>query len=161
MVIDSLTNSITNKCIVLYYLYLVLLSDIPAAPEGPIQVSAITKDSALLTWKPPKDDGGCDVNAYIIERRDAKRTTWTKLATVDGVTLDYRATNLIEGNQYHFRVIAENDVGQSEPLETSATVVPKSQYGRSISPFAWIYLPYDSPMIPRIMTVLIIFMLCI
>lgn len=99
-------------------------------------MSELTQDSALLTWKPPKDDGGCDVAAYIIERRDAKRTTWTKLATLDGVTLDYRATNLVEGNSYHFRVIAENEVGQSEPLETTTAVVPKSQFGMS-NEFFW------------------------
>lgn len=93
-------------------------------------MSDLTKDSAVLTWKPPKDDGGCDITAYIVERRDAKRAIWTKLTTLDGVTLDYQATSLVEGNAYHFRVIAENEVGQSEPLETSTPVVPKSQFGR-------------------------------
>ena len=105
-------------------------TDKPGAPEGPITVSNLTKDSATLTWKPPKDDGGCDLTAYIVERRDAKRNVWTKVATLDGVTLDYKATGLVEGNNYHFRVTAENEVGQSEPLETSAAVVPKSPFGR-------------------------------
>lgn len=108
-----------------------LQTDKPSAPQGPILVSELTQDSAKLTWKPPKDDGGCDITAYIIERKDAKRTTWTKMASVDGVTLDYQATNLLIGNSYHFRVTAENEVGQSEPLETSAAVVPKSQFGMS------------------------------
>lgn len=104
-------------------------SDVPSPPQGPILISELTKDSCMLTWKPPKDDGGCDLTAYIVERRDAKKTMWTKLATLDGVTLDYQATSLVESNSYHFRVIAENEVGQSEPLETSTPVVPKSQFG--------------------------------
>lgn len=137
------------------------LPDIPSAPEGPIVVSEVTKDSALLTWKPPKDDGGCDVNAYIIERRDAKRTTWTKLATVDGVTLDYKATNLIEGNPYHFRVVAENDVGQSEPLETSTPVVPKSPFGRSEILLAWKGFSIDPSLVSRILMVLFVLLLFI
>ncbi|GFS00827.1 titin [Elysia marginata] len=108
--------------------------DKPSAPEGPIAVSNLTKDSATLTWKPPKDDGGCDLTGYIVERRDAKRNTWTKMATLDGVTLDYKATKLVEGNDYHFRVTAENEVGQSEPLETSAAVVPKSPFDKPSAP---------------------------
>ncbi|KAH9498303.1 hypothetical protein Btru_006488 [Bulinus truncatus] len=103
--------------------------DKPSPPQGPILVSELTKESCMLTWKPPKDDGGCDLTAYIVERRDAKKTVWTKMATLDGVTLDYRAAGLVEGNSYHFRIIAENEVGQSEPLETSSPVTPKSQFG--------------------------------
>ena len=104
--------------------------DVPGAPQGPIDVSAVTKDSVVLTWKPPKDDGGCDIKHYIVERRDAKRNIWTQCATLDGVTLDYKATGLVEGTQYHFRITAENEVGQSKPLETVEPVVPKSQFGR-------------------------------
>ncbi|GFO38541.1 titin, partial [Plakobranchus ocellatus] len=108
--------------------------DKPTAPEGPIIVSDLTRDSAVLTWKPPKDDGGCDITAYVVERRDAKRNVWTKVATLDGVTLDYKATGLAEGTDYQFRVMAENEVGQSEPLETSTAVTPKSPFDKPSAP---------------------------
>lgn len=35
--------------------------DKPAAPEGPLEVSDVTKDSATLSWNPPKDDGGSEI----------------------------------------------------------------------------------------------------
>ncbi|RUS90387.1 hypothetical protein EGW08_001882, partial [Elysia chlorotica] len=108
--------------------------DKPSAPEGPIAVSSLTKDSATLTWKPPKDDGGSDVIAYVVERRDAKRNVWTKVMTLDAVTLDYKATGLVVGNSYYFRITAENEVGQSEPLETSAAVTPKSPFDKPSAP---------------------------
>lgn len=105
-------------------------SDVPSPPQGPLEVSDITEDSVVLHWKPPKDDGGCDLTAYIIERRDSKRAVWTKVGGVDGVTLDFKVTGLQEGAEYLFRVSAENEVGISEPLERDGVVVPKSLFGR-------------------------------
>ncbi len=33
----------------------------PGRPEGPLQVSDVFKDRALVSWKPPKDDGGDEI----------------------------------------------------------------------------------------------------
>lgn len=112
--------------------YLLSAPDVPTAPQGPLEVSDITADSVILHWKPPKDDGGIDLTGYIIERRDAKRAVWTKVGSVDGVTLDFKVTGLQEGMEYLFRVSAENEVGISEPLERDSVVVPKSPFGRSL-----------------------------
>ena len=111
-------------------LHLLSASDVPTAPQGPLEVSDITADSVVLHWKPPKDDGGIDLTGYIIERRDTKRAVWTKIGSVDGVTLDFKVTGLQEGMEYLFRVSAENEVGISEPLERDSVVVPKSPFGR-------------------------------
>ncbi|KAK7507540.1 hypothetical protein BaRGS_00001475, partial [Batillaria attramentaria] len=108
--------------------------DVPSAPQGPLEVSDITADSAVLHWKPPKDDGGIDLTGYIIERRDTKRAVWTKVGSVDGVTLDYKVTGLQEGTEYLFRVSAENEVGISEPLERDMAVVPKSPFDKPSPP---------------------------
>lgn len=110
-------------------------ADVPTAPEGPLEVTDITSDTALLHWKPPKDDGGIDLTGYIIERRDAKHAVWTKVGSVDGTTLNFKVTGLQEGMEYLFRVFAENEVGVSEPLERDAKVVPKSQFGRFLMLF--------------------------
>lgn len=78
----------------------------------------ITPESVHLTWKEPEDNGGSEITGYIIERRDANRQTYNKIGQVK--TLEYTATKLVEGNAYVFRVIAENEVGQSEPVETKS-----------------------------------------
>jgi len=30
----------------------------PGKPKGPIEVLDVQKDSVLISWKPPEDDGG-------------------------------------------------------------------------------------------------------
>ena len=110
-----------------------LFPDVPTKPQGPIEVSDIMRDSVTLHWKPPKDDGGSNILSYIVERRDAKRTTWVKVTTVDGDVLLYNSTGLVEGTSYHFRISAENEVGVSEALDTDAAVIPKSPYGMFLS----------------------------
>lgn len=56
--------------------------------------------------------------------------TWTPLTTVKPDISSYCVQNLKEGTEYFFRVIAENAVGKSEPLDSDG-VVPKSPYGES------------------------------
>ena len=52
---------------------------------------------------------------------------WQSVATVS--SLDHTVTGLITGNQYAFRITAENAVGTGEPAELDGVVVPKSQFG--------------------------------
>ena len=91
--------------------------------------SQVAKDSALLTWKPPKDDGGADIKKYTVERRDAKRQNWVQISVTEGSVLEHRAIHLTERSQYFFRVCAENEVGQGPFLEMKEPVTPKSQFG--------------------------------
>ena len=104
-------------------------SDKPSPPEGPLVASDITADSAALTWKPPKSDGGSPLTGYVIEKRDVRKTTWTKVASVDAQTLTCSATKLLEGTPYLFRVMAVNKEGSSLPLESQDEVVPKKPAG--------------------------------
>ena len=82
-----------------------------------------------LTWNPPAKDGGSPVTSYVVEYRDAKRTTWSKAGDVSADKTFYVADRLITGNDYYFRVIAVNDEGQGQPLESLETVRPEKQIG--------------------------------
>lgn len=102
----------------------------PGPPTAPLKVSDIDKTSAILSWKPPTDDGGSALTGYILERREATRTNWTKLDRIEPENLSYKAVNLVESNEYYFRVSAENKHGVSSPLETETTVKPKSPFSK-------------------------------
>ncbi len=69
------------------------------------------------------------VTGYAIERRDATRGGWTTVGTVDSHTHSYRVPKLLEGNEYYFRVLAENEVGPGHAIETHQPVEVKSPYG--------------------------------
>lgn len=102
---------------------------VPSAPEGPLKISEITDSSVQLSWKPPNFNGGLQLTAYVIERRDRKRATWMSVDKVFPNITTYCIQNLMEGNEYYFRVFAENEEGLSEPLESLEPAVPTKPQG--------------------------------
>ncbi|XP_064634017.1 twitchin-like isoform X9 [Lineus longissimus] len=111
----------------------VVVMSTPQAPEGPLEVSDVTKESCKLTWKKPKDDGGTDITAYCVEKMDQATGTWEKVSEyVPGTTVN--VPKLKEGHQYKFRVMAENSQGRSEPLETERATTAKNPFDEPDSP---------------------------
>ena len=45
-------------------------SDRPSKPEGPLEVKDVFKDRCRLKWNPPKDDGGVEIDHYVVEAMD-------------------------------------------------------------------------------------------
>ena len=79
-----------------------------------------------LTWKKPKSDGGAKIDAYrILLKEDDK--DWKEIAKVKGFDNEYKVKGLEPGKNYNFSVVAENKIGQSEALETSAPTVLKKK----------------------------------
>ena len=105
----------------------------PSKPVGPLKTKDVDRTSVTLEWQPPTDDGGSPLTGYILEKRDVSRPTWTKVEKLSPGKMSYKVQNLLEGNDYHFRVSAENKHGTSQPLETEKTVKPKSLYGEDFS----------------------------
>lgn len=87
--------------------------DRPGKPEN-LRADEFAGDSLTLYWYPPKDDGGAPVTNYVIEKREARALTWTKVSSYCTVPF-VRVRNLTVGREYEFRVFAENQYGQSEP----------------------------------------------
>ncbi|VDN28526.1 unnamed protein product [Gongylonema pulchrum] len=104
------------------------ISDKPAPPEGPLNVTDVHADHATLDWKPPVDDGGLPIDNYVIERFDTTAGHWVPCAKVDGGQTSAVVDGLIEGHEYKFRVSAANAEGESEPLETFGAIVAKNPY---------------------------------
>uniref|UniRef100_A0A669Q3Q5 Titin n=1 Tax=Phasianus colchicus TaxID=9054 RepID=A0A669Q3Q5_PHACC len=94
----------------------------PYKPPGPPsipEVSAITKDSMVVTWGRPEDNGGAEIEGYILEKRDKDGVRWTKCNKKRLTDLRFRVTGLTDGHFYEFRVSAENAAGVGEPSEPS------------------------------------------
>ncbi|XP_068168832.1 titin-like isoform X2 [Antennarius striatus] len=90
----------------------------PGAPSTPT-ASTVTGDSILLTWERPENDGGSEIDGYIVEKRDKDAIRWTKCNKRRLNELRFRCTGLAEGHCYQFRVMAENAAGAGTPSESS------------------------------------------
>lgn len=95
-------------------------------------VRDIQKDTVTIEWKPPADDGGLDICKYSVEKCEANKGVWMKVADVSKEVDSYCVQRLQEDSEYMFRVVAENPVGASEPLESEpVTVKPTSGHSKS------------------------------
>lgn len=69
-------------------------------------------------------------SGYLVEMREAVRRSWNRAGYVEaGEGYNFKATALTQGQQYAFRVAAENDVGVGEFIELTQSVTAKSQFG--------------------------------
>jgi len=65
-----------------------------------------------------------------VERSTTGRTSrWIRI-TRDAVNdTKYRVTELVEGNEYQFRIMAENRIGVGPPGPPSETILAKDPWG--------------------------------
>lgn len=101
----------------------------------------ITPDSATVAWNPPIDDGGSPVTNYIVERCNMKMPEKWERCSAFVRTLQYEIVDLVENNDYKFRIRAENQYGISDPLELDKAITAKYQFSMSI------HLPFKNPFI--------------
>ncbi|MCJ8732920.1 hypothetical protein PDJAM_G00216440, partial [Pangasius djambal] len=95
----------------------VTVVDRPLPPEGPVIFDEVHRDHMVISWKPPLDDGGCEISNYIIEKRDINRDMWTTVTSATTKTT-CKVPKLMEGRVYILRISAENMYGISDPLES-------------------------------------------
>ena len=108
------------------------LTDVPDAPGKP-KVNSTTATSANITWSAPTSDGGSPIKTYVIERKDNFSTRWTVASRDEMVTeTSFVVRDLREGEEYQFRVAAENKAGVGKPSEPSEPRVIKPAYGKGI-----------------------------
>lgn len=118
-----------------------MFSGKPSVPESPFEVIKVTEDSISFSWKPSKTDGGSPITNYVLEMRESWKSKWRDCGKTEADTCSFTATRLKDGEEYFFRVCAENAVGQSDFLEMPKPVraeKPKSKIILEI--LAWIDL---------------------
>ncbi|KAM3173269.1 hypothetical protein ACTXT7_012839 [Hymenolepis weldensis] len=105
----------------------VTVIDVPGRPTGPLNAIDVKADEITLQWKPPEDDGGEPVTNYILEKRLKGSDNWQKVsAFLKSPTAAVRGLDV--GKEYEFRVMAENIMGVSEPLQTTSAIKAKHPF---------------------------------
>lgn len=105
-----------------------LFTDVPG-PVKNLKVVDTADGEVSLAWEEPESDGGSKIIAYVVERRDVKRKTWT-LATDRADTPEYCVSGLQKDNWYLFRVCARNRVGSGPIVATEDAVQAKNKFGK-------------------------------
>lgn len=103
-------------------------------PIRDLKVSGILMDRCKLEWNVPEDDGGCEIYNYIIEKCETKRGVWS-IHSSAVIKTSAIVTRLIEGNEYIFRVRAENKMGTGPAVQTES-VIARTQFNRPGAPDA-------------------------
>uniref|UniRef100_A0A3Q1F2M7 Titin n=1 Tax=Acanthochromis polyacanthus TaxID=80966 RepID=A0A3Q1F2M7_9TELE len=115
----------------------VIILDKPGPPTGPVKIEEVSSNYVTLSWEAPEYTGGCQINNYIVEKRDTTTTAWQIVsATIARTTI--KITKLKTGTEYQFRVSAENRYGKSSAIVSPAVI---AQY------------PFSEPAAPGIVLV--------
>ncbi|CAB1329820.1 unnamed protein product [Coregonus sp. 'balchen'] len=94
-----------------------IVLDKPTPPQGPVEVLESTASCINIKWRAPKDDGGCPVINYNLERQQVGRNTWKKLGDIPGVP-KYKDNDVEHGRKYCYRIRVVTEEGVSEMMET-------------------------------------------
>lgn len=124
----------TKSSSIIYFSSWDLFTDKPSVPVGPLECSAATEDSITLSWQPPASNGGSPLTSYIVEKSDVRKPKWVRVGKVSADQTSTTVESLLENVGYFFRVLAENKVGVSPPLENELPFKAKSPYGEFFTP---------------------------
>uniref|UniRef100_A0A3B4BWE8 Immunoglobulin like and fibronectin type III domain containing 1, tandem duplicate 1 n=1 Tax=Pygocentrus nattereri TaxID=42514 RepID=A0A3B4BWE8_PYGNA len=91
--------------------------DKPTPPLGPLEIVEASSNCVEIKWRPPKDDGGCPIAHYILERNQVGRNTWKKIGLIPSEA-HYKDTDVDHGKRYCYRIRAETPEGVSDVYET-------------------------------------------
>ncbi|XP_039339520.1 myosin-binding protein C, slow-type isoform X2 [Mauremys reevesii] len=95
-------------------------------PPHVVNIEDVWGENAALSWQPPKDDGNAAITGYTIQKADKKSMEWFTVIEHYHRT-SATITELIIGNEYYFRIFAENMCGLSEDatMTTESAVIAK------------------------------------
>ncbi|KAI8482496.1 Titin-like [Branchiostoma belcheri] len=92
----------------------------PLSPPGPplmLDVEDTSKDSILLDWDPPREDGGSKILGYFVEMKGPEDTDWRKVNMESFTSSRWEVKGLRDDVDYDFQVKATNAIGVGPPSE--------------------------------------------
>ena len=107
----------------------------PTAPES-LSATDVSETTASLKWQPPSSDGGLPIKTYTVERRDKRWGSWVKAGSTKGTVTSLDVENLVMGQEYFFRVSAENEEGAGPVIEMKELVKPTREPGEQWMEFS-------------------------
>ncbi|XP_070703480.1 myosin binding protein Ca [Pempheris klunzingeri] len=105
-------------------------------PPIAVRVTDVWGFNAALEWKPPKDDGNCDIIGYAIQKADKKTKEWFTVYEHNRRP-SCTVSDLVMGNEYSFRVFSENICGLSDEAGVSknTAIIAKTGLTHNEQPF--------------------------
>lgn len=92
-------------------------TDLPQAP-GPIRLQENVPGTVTAEWEPSPDEARGVPLHYTVLTRSSGHGPWREAA--DRVhTNRFTLLGVVPGHEYHFRVVAKNELGTSRPSDTS------------------------------------------
>merc|ERR1712178_390684 len=74
-----------------------------------------------MGWSKPLVDGNSGINNYVIEKRETSHLSWI-LVDSNCTQTSMKVNKLLAGNEYVFRVPAENKIGLGDVVESVETL---------------------------------------
>ncbi|XP_047428657.1 myosin binding protein Ca isoform X4 [Mugil cephalus] len=105
-------------------------------PPIAVRVTDVWGFNAALEWKPPKNDGNCEIIGYTIQKSDMKTKEWFTVYEHNRRP-SCTVSDLVMGNEYSFRVFSENICGLSDEagISKNTAVITKTGLEHNPSPF--------------------------
>ena len=103
---------------------------VAAGPPSSPNVDKITKNSVALSWAKPNNDGGSKLSGYIVEKKKKGEEDWMECASVPASQQAATVTGLPEGQEFQFRIRAENALGPGEPSKPTNSIKIEEQPGQ-------------------------------
>ncbi|KAK9534814.1 hypothetical protein VZT92_007235 [Zoarces viviparus] len=105
-------------------------------PPVAVHVAEVWGFNAALEWKPPKDDGNCEIIGYTIQKADMKTKDWFTVLEHNRRP-SCTVSDLVMGNEYLFRVFSENICGLSvvPGISKNTAIINKEGMSRNRPPF--------------------------
>ncbi|EDS29253.1 myosin light chain kinase [Culex quinquefasciatus] len=91
---------------------------VPSPPTGPLEVRYLGPNINIVEWGIPESDGGAPLEGYSIVIRNVKKTMWMEVGHVAADCQSFNIKDLAEEEEYLIRILAHNEVGASDPLES-------------------------------------------
>uniref|UniRef100_A0A8C2D9U2 Myosin binding protein C, fast type a n=1 Tax=Cyprinus carpio TaxID=7962 RepID=A0A8C2D9U2_CYPCA len=107
--------------------------DKPGPPIA-VTVTDVWGFNAALEWKPPKDNGNCEITGYTIQKADLKTKEWFTVLEHNRRP-SCTVSDLVMGNEYTFRVFSENICGMSDDAGISKNTAAIAKTGTYTLPY--------------------------
>ena len=95
----------------------------PPDPPKNVKTTDVTKNSVKLEWEKSHKDGGKPIKGYIIEKKSLLEPTWHRVNRVPIADTSATVEDVIEDEEYEFRVMAVNEAGPSRPSDVTSPPV--------------------------------------